>query len=129
MTSIPQDRRYSSSHEWASRVDGLLVIGITAHAVEELGDLVFVDLPETGARVNAGESFGEIESVKAVSELNSPVSGTVAEVNKDLEDNLDTLGESPYEDGWLIKIEPSDPTEYDELLTHDGYRKLLEKSE
>ena len=108
MAEAPSDRRYSRTHEWALKEDGLIVVGITAHAVQELSDLVFIDLPEPGTGASAGEPFGEIESVKAVSELNAPVTGNIVEVNNDLEDNLDAVVESPYENGWMVKIEPSD---------------------
>ena len=123
--SNPEDRRYSKSHEWAMQDDGTVIVGITEHAVSELGDLVFIDLPEVGAAVTAGDAFGEIESVKAVSELNSPVTGSVTEVNGALEDDLETLAGSPYGDGWIIKVKPSDPDEYEGLLSAADYDGLI----
>ncbi|MEM7164526.1 MAG: glycine cleavage system protein GcvH [Planctomycetota bacterium] len=124
--SNPDDRRYAKSHEWALDDDGVVIVGITEHAVSELGDLVFIDLPEVGTEVAAGDSFGEIESVKAVSELNSPVSGTVSDVNGALEEDLETLAGSPYGDGWIIKVKPSDPDEIDGLMSAADYEQLLE---
>ena len=129
MSDAPKDRRYSKTHEWAYKEGDLIVVGITDFAVHELSDLVFIDLPDGGTTVSAGDSFGEIESVKAVSELNSPVSGDVAEVNNDLENSLETIVESPFDDGWLIKIKPTDAAEYDGLLSSDEYKAQLGESE
>ncbi|MHC4936778.1 MAG: glycine cleavage system protein GcvH [Planctomycetota bacterium] len=126
MADVPGDRRYLSSHEWAIEQDGTITIGITAHAAEELGELVFIDLPKVGSEVSAGESFGEIESVKAVSSLNSPISGKIVEVNDELESSLETIGESPYEGGWMLKVQPSDPGEYEGLLDADAYASQLD---
>ncbi len=125
MSDVPSDRKYLSSHEWARKTDSRIAVGITAHAAEELGELVFIDLPAVGSEVTAGESFGEIESVKAVSELNAPVSGKVVEVNSDLEGALDAVGTSPYEEGWMISIEPNDPSEFDNLLDASDYQSQL----
>ncbi|MCA8961401.1 MAG: glycine cleavage system protein GcvH [Planctomycetes bacterium] len=124
-TNAPDDRRYASSHEWAAENDGIVTVGITDFAVHELGDLVFIDLPEIGAEVTAGEAFGEIESVKAVSELLAPVSGKIVEVHSELEDALETLVDSPFDDGWLVKIEPSDPSQFEALMTADAYGDSL----
>lgn len=126
MSSTPQDRRFTSSHEWARQDEGHVVIGITEHAVHELGDLVFIDLPDVGTELTAGESFGEIESVKAVAELNAPISGKVTEVNEDLENSLQTLSDSPYEDGWMVRIEPSDPDEISALMPAGDYDKHID---
>ncbi len=125
MADAPKDRRYLKSHEWAQQQEDVIIVGITSFAVQELSDLVFVDLPEVGAAVTAGDPFGEVESVKAVSELLAPVSGTVAEVNEDLENSLETIVESPWEDGWMIKIRPTDPSEYKGLLDHEAYTTQL----
>jgi len=100
----PTDRQYMKSHEWCKADDGVATVGITDHAVSHLSDLVFLDLPKVGATLTAGEQFGEIESVKAVSSLYSPVSGEVVEVNDDLPDNLEWLGEDAYEKAWMIKV-------------------------
>lgn len=100
----PSDTQYLKSHEWCRVVDGVATIGITDYAVSHLSDLVFLDLPRKGAKVTLGESFGEIESVKAVSSLYSPVSGEVLEVNTDLTDNLGWLNEEPFGKAWMIKV-------------------------
>jgi glycine cleavage system H protein len=129
MADVPGDRRYQSSHEWAQKQDDGIVIGITSFAAEQLGELVFIDLPKVGTEVRAGEPFGEIESVKAVSELFSPISGKVIDVNSDLETTLDSIRESAYDEGWMIKIEPIDDAEYDELLDDAGYKAQLDNGE
>jgi glycine cleavage system H protein len=100
----PNDRSFMKSHEWCKIDDGIATIGISDHAVSHLSDLVFLDLPQKGTNVTAGESFGEIESVKAVSDLYSPVSGEVVEINKDLPDNLDWLAAEPYGKAWMMKV-------------------------
>ena len=126
MANVPADRRYLESHEWALEKDGVITVGITDHAAEELGELVFIDLPKVGTEVTAGESFGEIESVKAVSELNSPVSGKVVEINGDLESSLETIGDSPFEGGWMIRIEAKDASELEKLLDASAYQEQLD---
>lgn len=100
----PNDRKYLKSHEWCKIENGVATIGITDYAVSHLSDLVFLDLPNKGASVTKGESFGEIESVKAVSSLYSPVSGEVLEANKDLPDNLEWLAQDPFQKAWMIKV-------------------------
>jgi len=121
----PADRKYTKTHEWVKREAEVLVVGITAHAVEELGDITYVDLPEVGARVAAGEKFGEIESVKAVSELVAPVDGTVAAVNTALAGSAAAIGEDPWGAGWLMKITPSAPSQLDALLDAAAYDASL----
>lgn len=111
------------THEWARLVDDVAVVGITAFAVEQLGDVVFVELPEVGAQVVKGKPFGEIESVKAASELIAPMSGEVIAVNDALEDNYDVLAEDAYEGGWMIKLNVSDAGEFDRLLSPADYEK------
>jgi glycine cleavage system H protein len=119
--------RFSRTHEWAARNSaGLIVVGITQHAVELLNDLVYVELPKVGAATQAGSSFGEIESVKAVSDLYAPVDGTVAEVNEKLSSDPMQIAEDPYGKGWIVKIKPSG-TLADNLLSHEEYQKLLEE--
>jgi glycine cleavage system H protein len=117
----PTDRRYRQSHEWALREGDLVVVGITDHAIAELTDLVYLGLPEKGTQLTAGDEFGEIESVKAVSALYAPVSGEVVDVNIALIDDLDAMKQDAYRAGWLIKIRPSSPTEYDALLDATTY--------
>ncbi len=129
MAEAPKDRRYAKTHEWALRQDEVIVVGITDFAIHELSDLVYVDLPEVGADLTAGEAFGEIESVKAVSELIAPVSGKVVEVNHDLENRLDTIVDSPWDEGWMIKVEPSDESEYNSLLSAKDYKAQLAEEE
>ena len=123
--SLPDDIKYSESHEWL-RVDGdIAVMGITAFAVEQLSDLVFVDLPTGGHDVTAGAAFGEIESVKAVSDLNSLVTGEIVEVNDELADDLDLLKTDPYGAGWMIKVKMSDPSQVEGLLDAEAYGSLI----
>ncbi len=116
--NTPKDLRYTRSHEWLKQEDGLAVVGITDFAQQALGDLVFINLPEVGDTVTAGEAFGDVESVKAVSDLMCPVSGTVAAINEELLDSPELLNESPYE-AWIIKVE--DVTAEEELLDADAY--------
>ncbi|MEY3032862.1 MAG: hypothetical protein RLZZ622_1337 [Planctomycetota bacterium] len=123
---MEQSRRYAKSHEWARREDdGTVTVGVSAYAVEALTDLVFMQLPEVGAMVKAGESFGEIESVKAVSDLYAPVSGEVVAVNTELPGRLETLGEDPYGSGWVIRIQPADVGQLETLLDQAAYDALV----
>lgn len=127
--SFPSDLHYLSTHEYA-RVTGTdATIGITAYAVEQLGDVVFVDMPEVGRQINKGDIFGAIESVKAVSDLYSPVSGEVIEVNGELDANPALINDDPYGEGWLIKLKLSAPSEVDGLLDAQGYQTAIEESE
>jgi glycine cleavage system H protein len=123
---IPSELRYSSDHEWARVEDGRVRIGITDYAQDALGDVVFVELPEVGAQIDRGASFSEVESTKSVSEIYAPVAGTIAEINADLADNPERLNDDPYGEGWICIIEPTDPTQLDELLDAEGYRALIE---
>ncbi|MEW6745908.1 MAG: glycine cleavage system protein GcvH [Planctomycetota bacterium] len=125
----PEDRRYLESHEWAKLEGDLVVVGISDFAVTHLSDLVYVDLPPAGTRITKGERFGEIESVKAVSDLNAPVSGEVIEVHEELADNLNLLSENPYDEGWMIKIRPDDFSEYHSLLDAAAYQKVVESEQ
>lgn len=123
---MDKPRRYAKSHEWARlEDDGVVTVGISAYAVEALTDLVFMQLPEVGATVTAGESFGEIESVKAVSDLYSPISGEVVAVNAELPGKLETLGDDPYGSGWVIKIKPADVGQLETLLDQTAYDTLV----
>ena len=125
--SAPKDLKYSSDHEWVKTEDGKARIGITHFAQSELGDIVFVELPQVGDEIKAGEPFGSVESVKTVSELYAPISGTVVEVNAELEDSPEFVNESPYETAWMIVIEPSDASEVEGLLTDEAYNKLIQE--
>lgn len=125
----PNNVKYSDSHEWV-RVEGnTAVVGITDFAVEQLSDLVYIELPEAGREVTQGDPFGEIESVKAVSDLVAPVSGEIIEVNEDLRSNLELLQESPFENGWIIKIRLSETREINDLMSLEEYEKQLESEE
>ncbi|MUG99970.1 glycine cleavage system protein GcvH [Scytonema sp. UIC 10036] len=122
----PDNLRYLDTHEYV-RLDGdIATIGITAFAVEQLGDVVFLELPETGDTVTKGESFGSIESVKAVESLNSPVSGTVVERNDALIDSPEQVADDPYGDGWLLKVRADDPDDIDDALTAEEYSAQVE---
>lgn len=127
MTAYPDDRRYTKSHEWI-RLDGdIATVGISDHAQKELGEVVFVDLPETGEIFDSKEEFGTIESVKAVSELFLPVAGEIVEVNKVLADEPGAVNEDPHGDGWLVKIKISSDAELDELMGAADYEKFIEE--
>ncbi|MHC5609905.1 MAG: glycine cleavage system protein GcvH [Nostoc sp.] len=122
----PQDFRYLDSHEYV-RLDGeIATIGITEFAVHELGDIVFLELPEIGDALIRGENFGTIESVKAVEELNSPITGTVIERNEALINSPEEVSEDPYGEGWFLKVRVNDPGEVEDALTADEYRALVE---
>lgn len=124
--SVPKDLLYSKDHEWVKKeADGKIRVGITEFAQKELGDIVFVELPETGSEINVGDSFGSVESVKTVSELYAPVSGTVAEINDALEDSPEFVNESPYEKAWMIELENVDSSGLESLLDADAYEKLI----
>jgi len=123
---IPEDRRYTKEHEWI-RVDGDTgTVGITDFAQQELGDIVYVELPEVGGRIEAGTGMGTIESVKAVSELYAPVDGEVTEVNGALDAAPEQINQDPYGEGWLCKVRLSDPSQLDALLDASGYREITE---
>jgi len=128
LTLIPENLKYSKTHEWVRMENDIAVIGITDHAQSELGDVVFLSLPEVGRILKYDEPFGEVESVKAVSELYSPLSGEVVEVNTAIIDSTEVVNEDPYERGWLIKVRISDPSELDKLMDADAYAKHCEGS-
>jgi glycine cleavage system H protein len=123
----PQQLRYSPTHEWVHLTSDsqgqLAVIGISAFAVAELTDLVFMALPSVGQQLTAGEEFGEVESVKAVSPLYAPISGEVVEVHQELPNQLECLGTDPYSQGWMVKVRPSDPSQLEQLLSYEQYQK------
>ena len=123
----PTDRKYSQEHEWAlPHGDGTAAIGITDHAQELLTDIVFVELPEVGRTLALRDEFGVVESVKAASDLYAPVAGEVIEVNEALEDAPETVNESPYEDGWIMKVRLEDSAQLDDLLDADGYAAVAQ---
>lgn len=123
---IPDELRYSTDHEWVRVEGGAARVGITDYAQDALGDVVFVDLPEVGAVVEAGASVSEVESTKSVSDIYAPVAGTILEVNGDLADAPERLNEDPYGEGWICVIEMSDPAQVDALLDAAAYRELVE---
>jgi glycine cleavage system H protein len=123
--STPKELRYTEEHEWVKVEGGNVRIGITDFAQHELGDIVFVELPEVGDEIAANEPFGSVESVKTVSELYAPVSGKIVEINEDLNDNPEFVNESPYEKAWMIVVELSDSSEADKLMTAEQYEELI----
>jgi glycine cleavage system H protein len=126
MFEIPDDRRYMESHEWAATDGETVRVGISDFAQDELGDVVFVELPGEGDELAKDEQFGVIESIKAVSDLYAPVSGTVVAVNEDLFDRPELVNEDPYGDGWMLEIEPTDESELDDLLDGEAYEAQIE---
>jgi glycine cleavage system H protein len=125
MADNPKHLRYTKDHEWARREGSKVVVGITGHAQEALGDVVYVELPKIGDTVTAGKPFGVVESTKAVSELFAPVSGKVAKVNSALADEPSAVNSDPYGAGWIVEIEPSDPAQLEALLDADAYGALV----
>ncbi len=126
MSEIPENLKYTESHEWiAEESDGTITIGITEHAQESLGDLVFIELPEVGAEVKQEEICGVVESVKAASDIFSPISGKITAINEKLIDAPEVVNTSPYKDGWLFKLRPSESL--DNLLTHDKYAEIIKE--
>lgn len=123
--NIDSNARYSKTQEWVRKEGSLIVYGITHHAQEELSDIVFIELPEVGASFKQGETIGTIESVKAASDLMLPMSGTVVEVNTVLGTQPEVINSSPYEKGWILKIQPSKPEEWESLMTPEAYGKSL----
>lgn len=124
--TYPTDLRYTNDHEWLRQNGTTWAVGITQFAVDQLGDITLVDLPREGDMVTKGQRFGTIESVKSVSDLYAPVSGTVVKVNATLKESPELVNSEPYTGGWMIEIEPSDKGEVDELLAADAYAKLTE---
>ena len=122
MSETPSDLKYASTHEWArDEGDGTVTVGITDHAQDSLGDVVYVELPEIGTTVTAGDEAGVVESVKAASDIYAPVSGEVIAINELLENAPETINDSPYDDGWFFKIKMSDPEELEDMMDADAY--------
>ena len=127
MSEIPSELRYTKSHEWVKSMDdGHLEIGITDHAQEMLGDMVFIELPEVGSTVSTGDDCAVVESVKAASDVYAPVSGEIVEVNSLLSDSPETVNSDPYGAGWLYRMQPTDEGEIEELLDAEGYAEVVE---
>jgi len=123
--AVPSELKYSKEHEWVKVEGNTVTIGITEYAQGELGDIVFVELPEVDDEINEGDTFGSVESVKTVSELYAPVSGKVVESNEELEDSPEFVNESPYEKAWMVKVELSDESQLDDLLSVDQYKEMI----
>ena len=125
--NIPSELKYSKEHEWVRVADGVATIGISDFAQEELGDIVNVELPEEGDSFTKDEAFGAVESVKASSEIFAPVSGKVVEINEPLFDTPELLNEDPYDEGWMVRVELSDPAELDDLMDAAAYQQYIEE--
>jgi glycine cleavage system H protein len=125
MSTIPADLRYTREHEWAKREGDRVRVGITAYAQQQLGDVVFVELPKVGATVTSAKTFGVVESVKAVSDLFAPISGEVVEINTQLAKTPELVNQDPYGRGWMIVVKPSNPAEWDQLLTDRQYEEFV----
>jgi glycine cleavage system H protein len=129
MSDLPAELKYASSHEWARLdSDGTVVVGITDHAQEALGDIVYIELPEMGVAVDAGAEVAVVESVKAASDIYSPVTGEVVEINPVLEDEPETVNSNPYADGWLFRVKVANSDELEDMLDADGYQAVIEES-
>ncbi|WP_115717307.1 glycine cleavage system protein GcvH [Gallaecimonas mangrovi] len=128
MSNIPADLKFTASHEWIRKEsDGTYTIGITEHAQELLGDMVFVELPEVGNTVNSGDDVAVVESVKAASDVYSPLTGEIVAVNETLEDAPETVNNEPYTDGWLFRVKATDEAELNELLDAEGYQNVIDE--
>jgi glycine cleavage system H protein len=126
---IPDDLKYSEEHQWVQVEDDIALIGITDFAQEQLGEIVFLELPEVGDQLQSGKPYGVVESAKTVSDLYAPVSGDVIEINDELPDSPEIINSSPYEDGWLIKVKLIDPTELDDLFDAANYEEMIDDEE
>ncbi|MDN7125099.1 glycine cleavage system protein GcvH [Pseudidiomarina terrestris] len=128
MSSIPKELKYAATHEWVRNDgDGIFTVGISEHAQDLLGDMVFVELPEVGDTVAAGDDIAVAESVKAASDIYAPIAGEITAVNEELEDSPETVNSDPYGDGWLFKIKAEDPTEVESLLDAEGYQAVIDE--
>lgn len=124
---FPEGLKYSKEHEWVLVEDDVAIIGITEFAQGELGDIVFVELPEVGEKISKDDPFGSLESVKAVSDIFAPISGAVVEINDDLKENPETINEDPYGDGWMIKVQMTDLDELKDLMSSEDYAEFIEQ--
>jgi len=123
----PEDLRYTAEHEWARNEAGVVTIGITRYATEQLGDVVFVELPEVGKKLEAMKPFGVVEAVKTVSDLFAPLAGQVVEVNGALTDNPALVNQEPFGDGWMIRVRPDNPADLQKLMNHSDYERMIEE--
>ncbi len=126
---VPDDVRYADDHEWARPENGVVRIGISDYAQDQLGDIVFVELPEVGNKYEKGQEFGTIESVKVVSEMYMPISGEIVAVNEKLEETPELINQDPYNEGWIAEVTPADTSEIDDLMTKTEYLSMLESEE
>jgi glycine cleavage system H protein len=122
---LPENVRFTEDHEWSRKEGSAIRVGIDDYAQDQLGDVVFVELPQVGDKFGKGDAFGSVESVKAVSELLMPVGGEISAINKNLEESPELVNTSPYEEGWMIDVKPDDPGELDALMTNDAYLEML----
>lgn len=130
MTKVPKELQYTQTHEWTLiEDDGTVLVGITEHAQSQLGELVFVELPDLGVKVSASDEVGVIESIKATSEIYAPISGKIIEINENLEEAPALINTDPYGDGWLFRIDPIDPDELSDLLDAEAYSQYMEEDE
>lgn len=126
ITSVPEDRKYTKSHEWAKLKDGVATVGISSHAQSQLGEIVFVELPEVGSEAEKGSETVAVESVKATADVYAPLNGEVVEVNEELSDSPELINKDPHAGGWLFKIKVSDPKQLDELMSSSDYEASIE---
>lgn len=125
MSDIPAELHYTKEHEWVSAAGSVATIGITDYAQGELGDIIFLELPEPGTHVGKGDPFGTVEAVKTVEEIYAPVTGEILEINGELEEHPEQVNQAPYHDGWLVRIKMSDPSELEQLLDSEAYREQV----
>jgi len=125
VSDIPAELRYTKEHEWVSAAGGVATIGITDYAQGELGDIIYLELPEPGTHVGKGDPFGTVEAVKTVEEIYAPVTGEVLEINGGLEEHPEQVNQSPYHEGWMVRIKMSDPSELEQLLDSEAYREQV----
>ena len=123
--NIPQSLKYTKEHEWVREDGGTVTVGITDHAQGELGDIIFVEFPEIGQKIERDEPFGTIEAVKTVADLFAPISGTVIEINETLDDSPESVNQDPYGDGWMVKVSVSEAGELDNLMSADQYQEMI----
>lgn len=126
---IPAGLKYSKEHEWVATEESIATVGITDFAQDRLGEIVYVELPSVGEKISKDDTFGVVESVKAVSDIYAPISGTVVEINQELPESPEIINEDPYGDGWLIKVKLNDALELDDLLDHEEYEELVEREQ
>jgi len=123
----PDNYLYTKEHEWIDVEEGIATVGITDYAQDQLGDIVYVELPEVGSEFSTGDEFGSVESVKAVAEIYMPIAGEIVEINEGLEESPELVNKNPHDDGWIVKIKVADPSELDDLMDHEAYEEWVEQ--